>query len=361
MNAQNIVFFANGANFMFLLGTGILMLRSKDCTRMGNILGMLSIYFAIWTFKDIFVCFNSNEIVWFKELIVYVDGWSAIAYGVYLIELSSPHWVTAKKIMLMFIPFAAFTTLHILMPSKLLFIMYIVFLVIVGLTIATVSVINSIKYLRYIRNTFSDLENIDISWLKYIYVWFVIMQLLWVVDAINPTYLLDTIYYTVFSIGWYRVVHHSKNLKSITIEDEDEQNDSSVDDYTANGSRYPFAGHIESIIIDEELYKKPDLSLYDLTMAANTNRTYLSNYFRNVLNTTFYDYINRLRIEKAAVPLMKGNDNLTIDAIALMSGFNSISTFRRAFYKYMKIMPSQYRASLSENALNDDDAEKSTE
>ena len=36
-----------------------------------------------------------------------------------------------------------------------------------------------------------------------------------------------------------------------------------------------------------------------------TNRTYPSDYFVHNLNTTFYDYINSLRIEKKSIPAQR--------------------------------------------------------
>lgn len=173
--------------------------------------------------------------------------------------------------------------------------------------------------------------------------WFIILQIFWVLDAIYPSYILDTVYYTVFSLGWYRVVHFSQDLKSITIEKDDCEG--AIDDTFENSTTYSFAGKLEEIIMDRQLYKKSDLSLSDLTILMNTNRTYLSDYFCHVLNTTFYDYINLLRVKEMAVPLLKSKENYTIDSIASMSGFNSVSTFRRAFTKYMDMTPSQFRAS----------------
>lgn len=346
MNEQNITFFANGANFMYLLCVGIAVLKSGKLTRMRTILGVISIYFAIWTFKDIFFCFASDGPERFNEFIFLLDGWSAVAYAAYLIELSSPKWVTVKKTIIVLIPFFAFMVAYFLSPSWLLFHIYTIFLILFSLVIVTVSMTRSLRYLKYIRNTYSNIDDIDISWLKYIYLWFASMQIMWVIDARWPSYTMDTVYYIFFSVGWYRVIHYSKNLQTIDIDNlsHEEDTEKIEDGSEGNSHRYLFAGRLENLIIGQELYKKVDLTLYDLTRVVNTNRTYISEYFKNVLNTTFYDYINQLRIEKAAVPLLDENDSLTIEAIANMSGFNSVSTFRRAFVKYMDMTPSQYRA-----------------
>src|SRR3712207_8298163 len=51
------------------------------------------------------------------------------------------------------------------------------------------------------------------------------------------------------------------------------------------------------------------------------------------LHTTFYDYINRYRMDKAHQLLATANESLSMNEIAESSGFNSLSTFRRAFVK----------------------------
>lgn len=81
--------------------------------------------------------------------------------------------------------------------------------------------------------------------------------------------------------------------------------------------------------------------------AIGTNRTYLSSYFNNKLNITFYDYINNLRIEKTGKQLLATYPyTMNIDEIAERSGFNSTSTFRRAFFKNTGMTPLQYRKSI---------------
>lgn len=98
---------------------------------------------------------------------------------------------------------------------------------------------------------------------------------------------------------------------------------------------------------EQQLYLNPKLTISDVTNAIGTNRTYLSSYFNNKLNITFYDYINNLRIEKTGKQLLATYPyTMNIDEIAERSGFNSTSTFRRAFFKNTGMTPLQYRKSI---------------
>ena len=58
---------------------------------------------------------------------------------------------------------------------------------------------------------------------------------------------------------------------------------------------------------------------------------------------TFYDYVNALRIEKMSIPLLVEHPEYTLDYIAKQSGFNSLSTFRRAFRKQTGTTPGNFR------------------
>jgi len=68
--------------------------------------------------------------------------------------------------------------------------------------------------------------------------------------------------------------------------------------------------------------------------------------YYHVLNTTFYDYINSLRIEEQSLTLMREHPDYTLERIATESGFQSLSTFRRAFLKEKGVTPSEYRKKL---------------
>lgn len=103
------------------------------------------------------------------------------------------------------------------------------------------------------------------------------------------------------------------------------------------------AGRLETLMENEKPYLNPDLTLSLLAEKMGTNRTYLSEYISEELGTTFYDYVNRLRIERKVIPMIEKLDNTyTLEYIAEQAGFRSITTFRRAFKKLTGMLPSEY-------------------
>lgn len=84
-----------------------------------------------------------------------------------------------------------------------------------------------------------------------------------------------------------------------------------------------------------------DLTLDEVAAYANQNASSLCRSFKNVCGSTIFQFMNRLRIEKAC-SLLKNTD-LSISQIAYQVGFNSLAHFNNQFKKIAKTLPSAYR------------------
>lgn len=98
---------------------------------------------------------------------------------------------------------------------------------------------------------------------------------------------------------------------------------------------------IKVLFDEDKIYLDPELRLSALAVQLGTNRTYMSNYFNQYCGTSFYDYVNRFRLEHSKNLLT--DSDYTYEVIASMSGFNSLSTFRRAFQMMYGCSPKQWR------------------
>lgn len=93
----------------------------------------------------------------------------------------------------------------------------------------------------------------------------------------------------------------------------------------------------------EEVHKNPNLTLTDLATKLNTNRNIISKAINQAFNMNFNDYVNEKRAEAVIESLEKGeHQNHTLLAIALDCGFNSKTTFNRAFKKHTGTTPKQF-------------------
>lgn len=92
---------------------------------------------------------------------------------------------------------------------------------------------------------------------------------------------------------------------------------------------------------EKDLYLNPDLDAAMLARAIGSNRTYLSEYF-SACGTTFYGYINSLRIDYACHLMDESVKRITISELALKCGYTNVNTFRRSFVERKGYTPSQY-------------------
>jgi len=103
---------------------------------------------------------------------------------------------------------------------------------------------------------------------------------------------------------------------------------------------------VHKVFETDKLYVNPGLTLNLLADTLETNRTYLSEAIRDVLNTNFNSFVNEARVKEARKLLTDENSSYTVETIGQMVGFNSKSTFNAAFKKLTGVTPSFYRESL---------------
>ena len=84
-----------------------------------------------------------------------------------------------------------------------------------------------------------------------------------------------------------------------------------------------------------------------------TNRTYVSEAIRNIYKTNFNKFVNSYRIYEANILFTDDNyKHLTTTEISEKVGFNTYSSFVKAFKKKYKYTPKTYRKKLEEEVLS---------
>jgi AraC-like DNA-binding protein len=97
---------------------------------------------------------------------------------------------------------------------------------------------------------------------------------------------------------------------------------------------------LDSAMYEQQLYLQPDLSLPSLAKQIHVPANYLSQTLNENLKESFFDYVNRWRVEHAKKLLIQGSH--TILDIAMESGFNAKSSFYKAFKHNTGQTPGQY-------------------
>ena len=100
-----------------------------------------------------------------------------------------------------------------------------------------------------------------------------------------------------------------------------------------------------SNLMEEGLYINSEITLVTVAEQLGITSHQLSNLLNNYFGENFNNYINKFRIEKAKILLREERDKNILE-IAFEVGFNSSSTFYKAFQKFEGIAPGKYRKEL---------------
>jgi AraC family transcriptional regulator len=103
-----------------------------------------------------------------------------------------------------------------------------------------------------------------------------------------------------------------------------------------------YISRINRVINHIEANLSGELTLNELAEVASFSSFHFHRIFRAIVGETLYDFIQRLRIEKAASKLLT-NPHRSITEISFECGFSSSAAFSRSFRETFKMSPTQWR------------------
>jgi AraC-like DNA-binding protein len=111
----------------------------------------------------------------------------------------------------------------------------------------------------------------------------------------------------------------------------------------APADRERLLARVTSVMETEKPFLNPEITLTDLSRSSGVAPRDLSYLLRDSLNTCFYDYINRHRVEEAKRLLENGAAAGSVVEVLQRSGFNSKSVFNTAFKRHTGLTPTAFR------------------
>lgn len=100
----------------------------------------------------------------------------------------------------------------------------------------------------------------------------------------------------------------------------------------------------QNLMVNEQLFLQPSLSLQDVAERLHTNKTYISKLVNNTYNLGFPELLNTLRIDYAEQYLLNHRDAKQSE-VAKACGFHSASSFNNMFKKITGVTPKVWLAS----------------
>lgn len=196
------------------------------------------------------------------------------------------------------------------------------------------------RYNEELRNYYSSIENRTFEWVYWLLGLLFVMVFLWL--AISTTSsgwdmagFLACKYLIITLLIYF--VYVQKPSQAIMNQPEQIQEDETPECFRMIDEKLPL------LETDKKFFANPSLTIQDLAVRVGTNRTYMSQYINRVKKTTFYDYVNNLRLLYAC-DLLTTTD-IPVETLAQEAGFGSISVFRRCMRERFQCTPTEYRQS----------------
>ncbi len=100
---------------------------------------------------------------------------------------------------------------------------------------------------------------------------------------------------------------------------------------------------IEQLMLNDKMYENPELSILDISQRLETHSKKISQIINKGFNINFNDFVNHYRVNAVIKKMEEGEHSVqTLLSLAFECGFNSKSTFNRAFKRNTSLSPNTY-------------------
>lgn len=374
----------------------------RHCSRLKIYVSVLMLTIVAQYVKDLIFIGNTYYSSRLEEQYASsIDLLTLPMYAIVLVEACRPLWMNWSRAFCFYIPFVVLMVAFWVHPVPLAYHAMHFAAILCAVFILLWALRELPRFERALKEEYSYAEYINLHWLRGVILLFFCLLMLWVYDSMASGVRYDNLFLFNSLVMWiaacfcfYRqsvVINAVKSYFVAPSEDNAETNldaaENDLDKATAHleeaeadqnaphahtqpenvaetveepqpvaeqpvepepeelklQQEAAFAERMYLLFEKEHVYLNPRLRLSELAMLLGTNRTYLSQYFNQNCESTFYDFVNDYRIHHAKLLLHSTDD--TLETIAMNSGFNSLSTFRRAFVQREGMSPIEFRAS----------------
>lgn len=374
----------------------------RHCSRLKIYVSLLMLTIVAQYVKDLIFIGNTYYSSRLEEQYASsIDLLTLPMYAIVLVEACRPLWMNWSRAFCFYIPFVVLMVAFWVHPVPLAYYSMHFAAILCAVFILLWALRELPRFERALKEEYSYAEYINLHWLRGVILLFFCLLMLWVYDSMASGVRYDNIFLFNSLVMWiaacfcfYRQSVVINAVKSYFVEPSEDNAETNLD--AAENDLDKATAHLEAAEADlnaphahtqpesvaetmvepqpvaeqpvepepeelklqqeaafaermyllfekEHVYLNPRLRLSELAMVLGTNRTYLSQYFNQNCESTFYDFVNDYRIHHAKLLLHSTDD--TLETIAMNSGFNSLSTFRRAFVQREGMSPIEFRAS----------------
>lgn len=227
-----------------------------------------------------------------------------------------------------------------------------------------------VSYQQWCDANYASTEGMEISWLRFygLGTMFIMFAFCWILlDGNTYCYVVHNIivqlfFGFIFYKGFFHENPYPENFFRHTMNEEEalkneeveelppsltvdnvEQQEKSMNETVFLVKLPEYKTKVQQWMEETKPYLRKDFKLMDVAGVLPLNRTYLSQIFNEGWGESFSDVVRSYRIHYAE-ELLRNHPELTVNQVALKSGFTSPSALHRAFAQYHDgITPKQYR------------------
>lgn len=220
---------------------------------------------------------------------------------------------------------------------------------------AVISYRNLVQHRLNLKLISSTINEIDLRWLKIFLLILIVNFLFWINEIFfDITFLvkLDPVIYvgSVYFLAYFSIKQRSiftdkgQDLKEISaVFDEAQKKEEQRPKRLSEAQLVKLKARLDILISAEKIYLENDLSLSQVAQKLEIGIHDASFFINEVTGESFYNFINKHRVEEAKNLLTSGkSDALNMLGIAFAAGFNSKTTFNTTFKKMTGMSPSQF-------------------
>ena len=315
-----------------------------------------AVIFFVWfvlLLKDLLYksAFVSGSAIVYKSLMLF-DTVVVFTCSFYVMDLLKPHLLTLRNILLHVVPYFVGLSLFVITGNDWIYNVIVIMSVVYCMVILAFMIKWMGEYTSAAENYYSNTDAVDIGWLRKVIVLFLAVSFFWssVMMYCGESPVTDSFYYMMIMFVWGIISYRTKRQGQIA-----EEAVAVVAEIDSSGDTrdvpMDFSNEVETLFGEWHIARNPQLTMTDVVRMIGTNRNYFSLYLNKGLNVNFYDFINGYRLKDAETLLRSPECDLSQEEIAQQVGFNSISTFRRAFLKKYGMTPKKYRTMALQGVL----------
>jgi len=218
------------------------------------------------------------------------------------------------------------------------------------------------KYRNAMQLNYSSIDESNFRWVKNMLIGAIIISCIELLINLYEIFIAELHWETgnitlvsviiwIGYLGYYGVNQTKVLLPDFLIKNEPVAN-STKEKSTALSSLSPadkkaLETQLENLLQTEKPYLDEDLTLGKLAEMVHTTDKKLSGFLNQEMKTTFYDLINKYRVDAVKKKLdSREFEKLTLLGIAYESGFKSKTSFNRIFKRETGLSPSEYKKKL---------------